>query len=572
MFLNIHDIIDTCYMADHIYTTTPKRDIAQVLPSLFIISWIGITIFHHYDQSYYIFISLMELGSLFTIYNQFMMRSTRDLRYLGTILFYVLTWFGISLFAPYDALVTLSTYQFELRWFEIIAIIPIMILWLIPLNKEKFFGIQRTTEEDRIKWLWKSVIVILILINFLELSSNWQFIVLIPMIAEPVLIQREKEKELPMLTLFIHQEVINKFDVPISLIRTIFIILFAFMFNYLTSKWWVIILLLFMMSTVFWGIGNVVNTFNPEKESKLSEHELEEFIKKGILGDEIRSKMTSVSNTIKDVKTKNEKVETSKANENEKSEVIKDEEGIVTPKRVISTIKQDAITTMPISENKPIKSSSKAHELGLKLRKELQKPRYNLNHILSTLTSETFNVGYKVNQENLIFNSLKGPWTPPLGLILFPVDLGRYDFRRSNQILLLGFNKPIHRPNQAKIDIEFSPKYRYNAVISGDRIQFGDLEFNMRTLIVTKQQWEEINQKLDLVTENDDIEYTGFKTLSEMQQKLVEIGDKWVDLRRQAQEAVVNFIAGLLGSEEPIFTDIKKLKASLDEYEIVEDK
>ena len=51
-----------------------------------------------------------------------------------------------------------------------------------------------------------------------------------------------------------------------------------------------------------------------------------------------------------------------------------------------------------------------------------------------------------------------------------------------------------------------------------------------------------------------------------MQTKLISIGDKWLEVRKKAQEAAANFLGGLLGSSDPVFTDAAQLTSgSLNE-------
>ncbi len=133
-----------------------------------------------------------------------------------------------------------------------------------------------------------------------------------------------------------------------------------------------------------------------------------------------------------------------------------------------------------------------------------------------------------------------------------PIELEKYDYRRSNQILLLGFNEPI-LDDKNKVNIDFGESSKYNAKITDNAIQFGDVTFNTRSLIVSVEEWNEIQSDLEVVTQTDDISYTGFKTLNQMQEVLASLSEKWLELRLTAQEVAVNFLAGLLGATEPIF-------------------
>jgi hypothetical protein len=48
-----------------------------------------------------------------------------------------------------------------------------------------------------------------------------------------------------------------------------------------------------------------------------------------------------------------------------------------------------------------------------------------------------------------------------------------------------------------------------------------------------------------------------------MQDKLVIISDKWIEFRKQAQDAVINFLAGLFGAQEPIFLSRERIETEL---------
>ncbi|MHA2172299.1 MAG: hypothetical protein ACXAB7_20705, partial [Candidatus Kariarchaeaceae archaeon] len=224
--------------------------------------------------------------------------------------------------------------------------------------------------------------------------------------------------------------------------------------------------------------------------------------------------------------------------------IVKSDKGSDTSLEVISTTALVEAQTGSIQE--------KAHSLGKKVRTGMEKPYYTLNHILSTLKAEDFSEAWKVNRKGLIFPSARGKWSPPKGLILFPIELEKYDYRRSNQILLLGFNEPL-LDDKNKVNIDFGESSKYNAKITDNAIQFGDVTFNTRSLIVSFEEWTEIQSDLELVTQTDDISYTGFKTLNQMQEVLASLSEKWIELRLTAQEVAVNFLAGLLGATEPIF-------------------
>jgi len=249
---------------------------------------------------------------------------------------------------------------------------------------------------------------------------------------------------------------------------------------------------------------------------------------------------------------------------------------------VISTVPIDKLESIGREENQKKKT---AHEMGRHLREQLKKPQYNLNHILSTLKQEDLSKGYRVDTENLNFPSMDEDWRPPVGLILFPVDLGNYDYRREGETLLIGFNKII--PNfSRKASFSFSQGkggnvgYSNNGdstfMISGDQIKIGDLVFRMKTISVRTTDWEEtIKNQLTQIDENVDISYTGFSSLAELQERMSAIGRKWMEFRQKAKEQAMNFIGGLLGADEAVFAsvaEVKRLEAGEEEAEyLIED-
>ncbi len=237
---------------------------------------------------------------------------------------------------------------------------------------------------------------------------------------------------------------------------------------------------------------------------------------------------------------------------------------------IVSTLPMEQMKTkkenLQSTDTPRDKESNKktAREMGIRLRKELKKPQYNLNHILSTLKEEDLSRGYRVDRDNLTFPSTEEDWHPPVGLVLFPIDLGKYDYRRAGEMLLIGFNKTI--PNlTSKAKFSLSGKSQ-NFRMSGDQITIGDLTFRMKTIVVLRDDWEEvIKPRLVEIDDSVDISYTGFKNLGDLQQRMSAIGRKWIEFREMARQQAMEFIGGLIGAEEAVF-------AGVDEVELFESK
>lgn len=466
----------------------------------------------------------MLAASCLTAFQLQYARKTKNPIQEGTGVFFVILWLAVFSFTSQNTSVSYRNFSLTLKELEFIALLPLTLVWVMPYNQDKFFGIQDLQKTDKLHAIWRLSVLLLIIVNIVPTGNEWywkgfEFIVLLPMINETVNLQNRKDEKLPVLTLFIQTEISEKFDVPISLMKSVFLILVAFVFGLLNSRIWLLIILIYFAVGAGWTLYSLI------PQDMRAEEKLQSW------ADETREKYGKDNNR--------------RRRRRERKNKSKEEEE---PIETTSLISHEEIQALSQPEN----IQEKALALGQKVRTGIEKPYYTLNHILSTLKEEDFSHAWRVPKNGLKLPSTRGKWSPPKDLILFPVELEKYDYRRADQILLLGFNRPLDSPN--KVNISFGEKKEEDRPhISDNKIKFGNVEFNTRSLIVTKEQWSEIKGQLDVVTAEDDISHTGFKNLTEMQKTLVSMSDKWMEVRFTAQEAAVNFLAGLLGSSEPIF-------------------
>lgn len=519
--------------------------------AILLFAWIIVAALNKYDPHYWIYNGIMLLACIFAVINQLQGKFTANNFKNGLAGIYVAFWAGLSLFTSPTRIVSVMNFSLTQKTLNGLAILPIILIWMYPARRDRFFGIQKIEREEVISSVWRINVLLLFAIYFLNLWTWLEFLILIPIIYEPIALQVENKDRMPILTLQIQQELMQKFAVPISLAKSFFFIQFAYLFGFLQSKLWILNMMLLILTGFIWTIATFATKLQLDEIDDLDE----------IFEDETEDEQMSKTDSL--------------ATYTDKELAIKEKER---PKG---------------RKNK--KSKSKAHQLGAKLREELKKPQYNLNHILSTLTQEQFTNGFKVAQDGLKFHSKEGEWSPPKNLVLFPIELGKYDYRREDEILLLGFNKPApigkskfnltinnheqhksHRKHREKREITaYKKEHQYS--LGSDRVQFGDTIFNLKTLIVTRRQWQEIQQKLEPITNITDISYTGFKNLADLQEKIIMIGDKWIELRKKAQNMAMEFLQGLLGTGDAVFMDAKALEAEKHalnasrDYEIIED-
>jgi hypothetical protein len=513
------------------------------LYSLFTLVWIFFAIFSFLDFNRLIYLLSMILVSCIVTYQLFYTRSTGMVYQTGGIVFFVILWLGMVSFTLSDLTTTfpdfylISEFTFNIKAIQFIAVLPLVLVWIFQREVDSFFGIKALPQSERKNNVWRYSVLILILLNIINLTLTelWgitEYLILIPLIAESVILAKSSQKELPILTLRIQEELTQKFAVPLSLLKSISLIMIFFTFELISSRFWLLVILAYFAVGLLWIIYYIL------PKSEISQNQQE---KKAKSSKQIKTKKSKNTSKSPNIIKKDDLIEDNQTNQlilakEKENKIVKVEstlENVETESGEISTVSQ------------------KAHSLGKKVREGIEKPFYTLNHILATLTSEDFSIGYRVNKNNLKFQSLDGEWSPPKGLVIFPIHLEKYDFRRSGQILLLGFNQPIEK--RSKMHFEVDTK-RYSVKMSKNSIKFGNITFNPRSLIVSEDEFENnIKLNLEVIDNNTDISYTGFKNLAHMQDILSSMADKWIELRITAQEAAVNFLAGLLGATDPVF-------------------
>ncbi|MHA2028299.1 MAG: hypothetical protein ACW99Q_02820 [Candidatus Kariarchaeaceae archaeon] len=533
--------------------STPNQpDVIKITPpfagltGLSILAWIVFGIFNSLDDERYYFTISMFLAGLLAAYQLRHSRKSKNPIEGGTVAFFVMVWLAVFTFTSGGSNLEVTDFTLTLRKLELIALLPLSIVWVLPFNEEKFFGIMELEQKDKLHAVWRSSVLVLIIVNLVELGDEWywkslEFAILIPMIVETTQLQKSKKEQLPVLTLFIQTEMTEKFEVPFSLFKSVFLIMICFLFGILISRIWLLVILIYFGAGVIWAIGSLI----PE-EMRSDDDSKEDF------GDKMREMFGA--------EEKSRRKRRRRQRRSEKLQIEKDSPIAPIPD-FPQPKKEFTSTALTTSESSTTKLSTelssgtiqeKAHAMGQRVRTGIAKPYYTLNHILSTLKEEDFSQAWRVDRDDLTFPSKRGKWSPPIGLILFPVEFDKYDYRRAGEILLLGFNRPFEKKDGGA-KFEFGGSSKSKTRITDNSIRFDDVEFNTRSLIVTEDQWSEIKSKLQLVTQDDDISYTGFKTLKQMQETLVKLSDKWLEVRFTAQEAAVNFLAGLLGSSAPIF-------------------
>lgn len=531
--------------------TRKSQELGEITPpfaglaGLSIVAWIFFGIFTRFDDDKFYFTLTMFLSGVLAAYQLRHSRVNRNPVQRGAVAIFVMVWLAIFTFTKESSSLEYESYSYTLKQVEFVALLPLALIWVPPYNPEKFFGLTEIEDSDKVHAIWRGAVLFLILINIINLEGHWyseylEFLILLPMINETVKLQRMSEDRMPVLTLFIQTEMTEKFAVPISMMKSVFFLMVAFLFEILNSRLWLLIILGYFTAGMMWGISSLV-----PKEMKSDNDSKDDFAEsvREFFGAE-ESKGGRKRKRRRDKRKEKKAIEKSM------------KEGLVKLKESETA---DKTTDLVISKSNKLSTDlangsiqEKAHALGKRVRSGIEKPYYTLNHILSTLKEEDFSEAWRVAKDGFVFPSTRGKWSPGKGLILFPVELEKYDYRRSNEVLLLGFNRPFES-KEGGFKMEFGGESKSNARITDNSIRFGEFEFNTRSLIVTQDQWDEIKTKLEVVTQDDDISHTGFKTLNQMQEVLASLSDKWLEVRLTAQEAAVNFIAGLLGSSEPIF-------------------
>lgn len=510
--------------------------------TLLVLAWTVVTIFKKWDPNLYIFVALMVVGAVISVMYQLKARKERNKIYYSPVYIYVMFFIGISAFSDNTVIFTLI--NIELRIIEGVTLLPLLLIWLFPMNTDNFFRLEEIPREERLRGTWKISLLIVYIIKFSPINQNFEFLVLIPMIAEPVMLYNENKGRMPLLTLKIQKEMFSKFAPQISLLKTVFFIQIAFISNFLYSKLWILLLMIFMTAIILSLIAMFAVQFSDENTDKIKEDEIIEIF------NEYKEQSF--------MKTHNEIIK------KENNEIV--------------NIQNE------VAEGKDI--GSKAYNLGKRIRTEIKKPKYNLHNILSTLKYNSLQNGYRVQGPDFHFKSIQGRFNPPENLILFPVELGKFDYRRRGEILLLGFNKPMIKDSDDSfkkknikvktittvngVEINSDADFKFN--IGSDIIMFNDKTFNLQTLVVKQEEWEKMMNTLDKIDETYDLSYTGFSNLDELQNVLTDIGDKWNEVREKVKLTAANFIAGLFGVDDAIFLGVDDLLEQGDDLYLEEPK
>ncbi len=531
---------------------------------LICLAWVIVVIFDGLDPSRYIFVGLMLAGSLISLYYQIMAIKTKNRLYNSPLYIYVLFFSGITSYTEKGLIFTFITFSLPLFRLGGLILLPTLLIWLFPKSTEQFFKVQSTSREEKIGNTWKVGIIILYVVKYLELNQNYEFLILIPMIVEPIMLGIGNRGKLPMLTLQLQKEILAKFSPHLSLLRSVMLIQLAFITSFLNAKVWILLLMLFITAILISLLGTFIYQFSDEKSEK-SEKSREEAIH-DIFGDDFEypDSKSEVDDTLK-LDSSEIPPEVSLIRDSDK---IKSVASLQSDESGLPTIKSEAIGHDVTGDDLP----SKAYRLGRKIRTEIKKPKYNLSNILATLRNDSFENGYVVDRSDYRFTSVKGDFNPPEKLVLFPIDLGQFDYRRHGEVLLLGFNKPKIKKNAEEFkqiggrkflfstDSRVTIKNSKSKFAMGDEfIQFEDKIFNLQTLIVSKEEWDRMCNSLPQLDDNYDLSYTGFNNIAELQDVLTNIGDKWYEVREKAKLVAANFVAGLIGAEDAIFYGVDDL-------------
>lgn len=488
--------------------------------SLFALLFFSIFTFLDNGRLYFV-ISLLS-ASVIAAYQFLYIKRTNDYYKMGGIVFYLVFWVGIFVFLRQEQFSILN-FSLKLKSIMLISVLPLILVWLVMGDRDPVLGLEN--QNKRISSVnWKLAFFILVIVNFLIIEFQiWEIIelfVLFPLIGQTVLLSKMSEKDLPVLSLRISEEIFQRFSIPLSMGKSVGFIMGAYMFGLLNLRLWLIVVLLYFLAGFLWVVAYIIPPEMRSSEGRQSSDNSSEIFEK-------------IADNFQQVRR------------DQKKPTEKEVDEVEELKEIVTSDPEGTISSVKVT---PLSAS--AFNAGRKVREKVQKPVYTLNHILSTLTAEDFSVGYRVPSDGLTFPSLDGEWTPKAGLVIFPINLEKYDYRREGQTLLLTFHQP--RESAGKIKMSFNEEN--STIISKDLVKFGEISFNPRTLIVHTNDFEnKIKPKLEKIGEEDDISYTGFQNLAQMQEILSKMADKWIEIRYKAKEVTVNFLAGLLGATDPVF-------------------
>ena len=228
------------------------------------LGWIIVSIFdERLDPEKWIFLGLMIAGAVLTAYYLIIARREKEPLQQTAAFFYLITWLGISLFSNMNKVIfTIELIDpprtIILKQIMYAALLPVLLIWIQPSSSDYFFGLQEVNDEEKTKSLWKISIILILLINIFQLPSITEYLILIPLIYEHTSLYRMKKDALPVLTLHIQRELLHKFSVPISMLKGVTLIMTAFLFEMITSRFWLLILLLYFVMAIVWFIDFLV--------------------------------------------------------------------------------------------------------------------------------------------------------------------------------------------------------------------------------------------------------------------------------------------------------------------------
>ena len=233
------------------------------LTGLSILAWIIFGIFVSLDDDRYYFTMTMFLSGFFAAYQLRHSRVNRNPVQGGAVVIFVIVWLAMVSFTQKNSIIEYDTYSITLKQLEFIAILPLALIWIPPYNEEKFFGLMELEKNDKLHAVWRSSVLFLILINIANFDGEWywlilEFLILIPMIYETAQLTKEKEENLPVLTLFIQTEMTEKFAVPLSMFKSVLFIMIAFLFGILNSRFWLLVILGYFGAGMMWGIKSII--------------------------------------------------------------------------------------------------------------------------------------------------------------------------------------------------------------------------------------------------------------------------------------------------------------------------
>lgn len=185
----------------------------------------------------------------------------------------------------------------------------------------------------------------------------------------------------------------------------------------------------------------------------------------------------------------------------------------------------------------------KAKAMGELTKGAIRKPHYNVFQIIQAMREEDYTELYMVTKKvNLKLK--KGKWRPPIGLLLLPVDLAPYDYRRADEVLLLAMAPRGPVSDKSKVLVTIS---------KDEEGSIEDLDISGSSMVITKEDWERNKKALHAVGEDDDLSAYGYESLADLRESLDSLNKKWQETREKVEIGVLSFIQGVVGSNEALF-------------------